>query len=100
MEVSTSKEREVKKQPLAPEPYQHPPAILSHVYMITRSITSVGDWEGTMHYAVKDYHHSTVRLYSLDDGIMWASESTFGDSDNEWVDITSKVYLNTDGLEG
>ncbi|MCP4125904.1 MAG: hypothetical protein GY753_02435 [Gammaproteobacteria bacterium] len=97
MKAMTSKEREAQKQPPVPESYQHPKAIPGHVYMITRSITSVGDWKGAKYYAVMAA--GTVRLYNLDGGVVWCSNSAFGDPDNEWEDITDQVYLNTDELE-
>ncbi|MCP4489305.1 MAG: hypothetical protein GY820_18635 [Gammaproteobacteria bacterium] len=94
MKISTSKEREVEKQPTVPEPYQHPPAIQGHVYMITR-----GMLKGTKYYAVLGNEIGQVRLYNLDSGVRWSTCSTFENSTHQWKDITDKVYLNTDGLE-
>ncbi len=90
-----AKEREVEKQPIAPEPYQHPKAIPSHVYMITR-----GGLKGGKYYAVVDSTRvGEVRLYNLDGGGRWSKSSAVGGDNEQWVDITGQVYLNTDELE-
>ncbi len=96
MKAMTSKEREAGKQPTPPEPYQHPKAIPGHVYMITRS-----PWgpKGAKYIAVLDNEIGQVRLYRRATGIGWSRKSTFGNSDDEWVDITDRVYRNTDELE-
>ncbi len=96
MKAMTSKEREAAIQ-VTPESYQHPKPIPGHVYMITNVSHSFGDWKGTKYYAVNEI--GTVRLYNIDSGVVWCSNSAFGDPDNEWEDITDQVYLNTDELE-
>ncbi len=98
MKISTSKGRGSEKQSTAPEPYQHPKAIKGHVYMITRS--PISRQKGQRYYAVLDSAVGKVRLYNLDSGVVWSNENTFGVfRESQWVDITDKVYLNTDGLE-
>ncbi|MCP4495057.1 MAG: hypothetical protein GY820_48320 [Gammaproteobacteria bacterium] len=102
MKISTSKDREVEKQPNVSEPYQHPPAIQGHVYMITRS--KIDRLKGAKYHAVLDNTADEVRLYSLHRGDSWSHHSAFGVSGgffstDEWVDITDKVYLNTDELD-
>ncbi len=93
MKIQTSKERRTQKQTLVAEPYQHPSAIVSHVYMITS-----GSYKGAKYHAIMDNETGAVRLYGLDSGVVWSSKSAFG-SHAEWEDITDKVYLNTDDLE-
>ncbi len=95
MKIQTSKERRTQEQPLVPEPYQHPKAIPGRVYIITNE----RGYRGVQYYAVRDAPLGQVRLYRLDWGTVWCSNSTFGDPENEWKDITDKVYLNTDELE-
>ncbi len=90
-----AKEREVEKQPIAPEPYQHPLAIKGHVYRITNS----RDGSEVEYFAVRDLPGGNILLYSLDTGEVWNHTSTFGVSADRWKDITARVYLNTDGLE-
>ncbi len=95
MKAMTSKEREAQKQLPVPEPYQHPKAIPGHVYMITR-----GGLKGGKYYAVVDSTRvGEVRLYNLDGGGIWSKTSAFGSDNEQWVDITGQVYLNTDELE-
>ncbi len=94
MKIQTSKERRTQEQPLVPEPYRHPWAISGHIYMITR-----GGSKGVKYHAVTDNALGKVRLYSLNGGVARCNKSTFGDSDDEWKDITDQVYLNTDELE-
>ncbi len=95
MKILTSKEREAVKKSTVTEPYQYPKAIPSHVYRITND----PDWKKIKYYAVKGNEMGQVRLYSLNMGVVWCDNSTFGDSDYEWEDITDQVYLNTDDLE-
>ncbi len=96
MKAMTSIEREAQKQLTVAESYQHPPAIVNHVYMITHSRKE--DLVGVKYYAVMDSASGAVRLYCLDNGIVWRSASTFGYSMDRWEDITDKVYLNIDEL--
>ncbi|MCP3675411.1 MAG: hypothetical protein GY829_13180 [Gammaproteobacteria bacterium] len=62
-------------------------------------ITNDRGWKESRYYAVFDRLADKVRLYNLDTGFAWSNISTFGDSNNQWKDITDKVYLNTDELE-
>ncbi len=96
MKIQTSNERRATIQ-VTPESYQHPKAIVSHVYMITHS--KKDDLIGVKYYAVLDNAVSAFRLYRLEWGIVRCQTSTFGDSMDRWEDITDKVYLNTDELE-
>ncbi|MCP4489306.1 MAG: hypothetical protein GY820_18640, partial [Gammaproteobacteria bacterium] len=55
---------------------------------------------GAKYYAVLGNKTGQVRLYSLNGGTIWSNTSTFGGGNEEqWVDITDKVYLNIDGLD-
>ncbi len=59
MKAMTSIERETEKQLTVAESYQHPPAIVSHVYMITRSVL-----KGRSYYAVMG-QIGKARIYVL-----------------------------------
>ncbi len=96
MKAMTSKERRTQKQLPVPGPYQHPPAIEGHVYMVTHSPTR--SFEGRKYFAVHVGATGQVRLYNIDSGFSRCNLTAFG-SDDQWEDITDQVYLNTDELE-
>ncbi len=95
MKAMTSKEREADKQLTVIEPYKHPEAIEGHVYMVTHSPTR--SFEGRKYFAVHVGATGRVRLYNIDSGFSRCNLTAFG-SDDQWEDITDKVYLNIDEL--
>ncbi len=99
MKIMTSKEREATTLVNTIVPYQHPEAIQGHVYMINFRSPARGP-TGGKYYAVSDGNIvGAIRLYNLDGGGIWSNTSTFGSDNEQWIDVTDKVYLNTDELE-